>query len=310
VNHIKIGLLGFLTFITLNSYAVSNGFNCDSPQSSLEVSICQDDDLKRLNAVYNEFLFRLNKVDTQSSDEIEREVYVNLRKCNDDKSCLATTYKESIQSLKSVISKYESQQKPVEVEKPVLSSSQVTTEKSNNFDFSMFSKYTINDYSFFLNAYLLLVGILYVLTKMYSTKNFLTKTLFFIIGFPFVLIGWTVTLINIRSDRHRYLDENQSGGDYDDDSDDEPARKGSSDRKSSSGSSSSSSQKKEKIIIEYQGTGGGWFTIGSAPSDNSYQIAQSLKTYANGIARNPNFSGKIRARGADSGRVYDMNITK
>jgi hypothetical protein len=125
--------------------------------------------------------------------------------------------------------------------------------------------------------------------------------LFFVIGFPFVLIGWFVKLLNMRSGRD--FDNSHSDVDYDDA--DQPARNNNSNRNSNS---SSSTQNKEKIIIEYQGTGGGWFTIGSAPSDNSFQIAQSLKSYGNGIKNNPNFSGKIRARGADSGRVYDMNI--
>jgi uncharacterized protein len=213
VNYLKIGLLGFFTVITFNSY----GFSCDSPQSTLEISICQDDDLKRLNAVYNEYQFRVQKINMQSADDIGRELYVNLRKCNDDKNCLVDTYKESIQSLLSVISKNDSQQKPVGIEKPTVNSSQVVGNKSNTSWLDMFENYTLNDYSLLLNAYLFLVGILYLLTRMYSTKNFLTKTLFFIIGFPFVLIGWVVTLVNIRSDRHRYLDENQSGGEYSDD---------------------------------------------------------------------------------------------
>jgi hypothetical protein len=234
----------------------------------------------------------------QSADDIGRELYVNVRKCNDDKNCLVDTYKESIQSLLTVTSKNESQQKPVGIEKPVVSSNQVASEKSNTSWLDMFENYTVNDYSLLLNAYLLLVGLLYLLTRMYTTKNFITKTLFFIIGFPFVLIGWAVILINIRSDRHRYLDENQSDGDYDDVGDKPEKRQ----------NSSYTLKKKERIIIEYQGTGGGWFVVGSAPSDNGVQIAQALKHAANGISKNPNFAGKIRARGADSDRIYDMNI--
>lgn len=88
MNYFKIGLLGFFSVILFNSH----GFSCDSPQSTLEISICQDDDLKRLNAVYNEYQSRVQKINMQSADDIGRELYVNIRKCNDDKNCLVDTY--------------------------------------------------------------------------------------------------------------------------------------------------------------------------------------------------------------------------
>lgn len=307
MNCIKTGLLGFFVLIALNSYAGTNSFTCDAPQSSLEILICQDDELSRSNTTYNDIQILVSKISGQEANDIGRELYVELRKCGDEKNCLLDAYRQAINSLKVTIEKNRQNQKPSEMEKPVVTSYQVTTEKPNNMELNMFAKYTLNDYSLLLNAYLFLAGFLFLLTRIYSTKNFLTKTLFFIIGFPFVLIGWLVALVNIRSNSGRYLNENQSDNDYD--SDDEPVKKGSSFRKSSSRSSSSIEQQKEKIIIEYQGTGGGWFTIGGAPNDD-FQIAQALKHAAKGIAKNPNFSGKIRAKGADSGRVYDMNITK
>lgn len=298
MNYFKIGLLGFFTAISFNSH----GFSCDSPQSTLEISICQDDDLKRLNAVYNEYQSRVQKINMQSADDIGRELYVNVRKCNDDKNCLVDTYKESIQSLLTVTSKNESQQKPVGIEKPVVSSNQVASEKSNTSWLDMFENYTVNDYSLLLNAYLLLVGLLYLLTRMYTTKNFITKTLFFIIGFPFVLIGWAVTLINIRSDRHRYLDENQSDGDYDD-SDDVPKKKS----RFSSKNNTDDSDDKEGIQIQYQSTGGIWMDYNSISTNNSYQISQALKIASRAASNKPNSNGKVRAIGKKSGRLYDMS---
>jgi uncharacterized protein len=294
-SYIKIGILGFLSFFTINSYGVSNVITCDSPQSNLEIFICQDEDLSRLNSSYNNNLLMVEKFDIQVSSEVSKELNNELQKCN-DKNCLLNVYTVENNNLTSAIEKYSKDQKTIAVEK-----SGVNTNKNSSLSLDIFDKFTLNDFSLLLNAYLLVVGFLYLLTKILSTKNFLTKTLFFVIGFPFVLIGWFVKLLNMRSGRD--FDNSHSDVDYDDA--DQPARNNNSNRNSNS---SSSTQNKEKIIIEYQGTGGGWFTIGSAPSDNSFQIAQSLKSYGNGIKNNPNFSGKIRARGADSGRVYDMNI--
>jgi uncharacterized protein len=309
VNYLKIGLFGFITFITFNSY----GFSCDSPQSTLEISICQDDDLKRLNVVYNEYQFRVQKINMQSADDIGRELYVNLRKCNDDKNCLVDTYKESIQSLLSVTSKNESQQKSVGIEKPAIGLNQVTTEKSNTSWLDMFKNYTVNDYSLLLNAYLLLVGLLYLLTRMYSTKNFITKTLFFIIGFPFVLIGWAVTLVNIRSDRHRYLDENQSGGGSDDDGAEESSSSKKSfgygaNKSSSSGKSVSqnSNDSRETVEIQYQQTGGNWRTLQVVNNNLDQTIAHGMDSVENIISKQSGNTGRVRAKGKKTGTIYDI----
>ena len=310
MNYFKIGLLGFFTVISFNSH----GFSCDSPQSTLEISICQDDDLKRLNAVYNEYQFRVQKINMQTADGIGREIYVNLRKCNDDKNCLVDAYNESIQSLLSVTSKNETQQKPVEIEKPLVSSSQVVTKKSNTSWLGMFENYTVNDYSLLLNGYLLLVGLLYLLTRMYSTKNFLTKTLFFIIGFPFVLIGWAVTLINIRSDRHRYLDENHSGGDYDDGGAEEsPSSKksfGYGASKSSSPSGKTVSQNfndsRETVEIQYQQTGGNWRTLQVVNNNLDQTIAHGMDSVENIISKQSGSTGRVRAKGKKTGTIYDI----
>ena len=232
-HYIKIGILCFLSFFTLNSYGVSNGITCDTPQSNLEVFICQDDDLSRLNSSYNSNLLTVEKFDIQVSSDISKELNNELQKCK-DKNCLLNVYTNVNNTLTTAIDKYSKDQKNIVIDKSV-----VNTNQNSSLSLNIFDKFSLNDFSLLINAYLLVVGFLYLLTKIYSTKNFLTKTLFFVIGFPFVLIGWFVKLLNMRSDRN--FDQSHSDGDYDDD---QPVRKGNTNRSSSS---SSSTQNKEKI---------------------------------------------------------------
>jgi uncharacterized protein len=105
VNYIKIAFFGIFTFISLNSFGGANEFTCESPRSSLETLICQDDDLSRFNTLYNSNLFVASKIDPQQSNEISQQLYLELRKCNDEKNCLLNSYRQASLSLKSIYEK-------------------------------------------------------------------------------------------------------------------------------------------------------------------------------------------------------------
>ncbi len=59
--------------------------------------------------------------------------------------------------------------------------------------------------------------------------------------------------------------------------------------------------KKETIAIEFQQPSGNWSRINTGIANNDQQIAHALK---NAKRTRPN--ARIRAVGAESGRVYDM----
>jgi hypothetical protein len=173
---------------------------------------------------------------------------------------------------------------------------------------NIFDKFTLNDFSLLINVYLLIVGFLYLLTKIYSTKNFLTKTLFFVVGFPFVLIGWFVKLLNMRSGSHRYVDENQTSGDDDDESN--TSKKYFSFGKSSSTSNTTMSQTsndgRETVEIQYQQTGGNWRTLQVVNNNLDQTIAHGMNSVENIISKQSGNTGRVRAKGKKTGTIYDI----
>jgi uncharacterized protein len=85
-----------------HTYA-DNVFNCSNPTSNLEQLICSDPTLANLNGVNNDAYAKSISLDLQTSSDISKDLYFNLRKCNDEKQCLASAYVEAINSYKAVI---------------------------------------------------------------------------------------------------------------------------------------------------------------------------------------------------------------
>jgi len=134
-------LIIFLFYVLLSSFAYAdNLFECSNAASSLEQLICSDQNLANLNATNNEIYSKARQLDAQSSSEINRTLYFNLRKCNDDNQCLASSYKDAINSYKEVIDKNtkaveEKTEVPVMSQASPDSSSSTQTESSSNTSF-------------------------------------------------------------------------------------------------------------------------------------------------------------------------------
>ncbi len=94
----------FLLFIFLSGHTYAdNVFNCSNPTSNLEQLICSDPTLANLNGINNEAYAKSISLDLQTSSDISKDLYFNLRKCNDEKQCLASAYSEAINSYRAVI---------------------------------------------------------------------------------------------------------------------------------------------------------------------------------------------------------------
>ena len=78
--------------------------------------------------------------------------------------------------------------------------------------------------------------------------------------------------------------------------------KGSTSVKDSSGVAS----KNERIDIQFQEKGGNWKTISNLYSTNSQEINRSFVNAEKGIRNISNATGRLRAKGSISGKIYDM----
>ena len=87
-------------------------FDCTSATSNFEQLICSDQNLADLNAISNQLFLKSKQIDTKNSSDINRSLYFNLRKCNDEQECLNNAYQDAVRSYQALIA----QNTPIVVE--------------------------------------------------------------------------------------------------------------------------------------------------------------------------------------------------
>ena len=94
-----------LAVIFLNTAHADSLFDCSNTTSSLEKIICADQNLADLNAISNELFLKSKQLDSQNSGDINKSLYFNLRKCNDENDCLNKSYQDAISSYRDLITR-------------------------------------------------------------------------------------------------------------------------------------------------------------------------------------------------------------
>ena len=70
--------------------------------------------------------------------------------------------------------------------------------------------------------------------------------------------------------------------------------------------SSGSISKSERIDIQFQEKNGNWKTLSNLYSTNSQEINRSFINPEKSIRNMSNANGRLRAKGSNTGKVYDM----
>jgi uncharacterized protein YecT (DUF1311 family) len=85
--------------------AISASFNCQKANSNVEIMICTNPELSRLDEVLsNQYKYTLNSSPDKSLLKSEQKLWLNTQRknCNTDYNCLINAYKERIVSLADV----------------------------------------------------------------------------------------------------------------------------------------------------------------------------------------------------------------
>ena len=136
----KIILLLSISIISSVTYADST-FDCANTSSSLEIAICSNPDLKKLNEENNSLYKKLIDIKPDNARDISQTLYFDLRKCDDQSECLISAYKNSIQNYKQI----EVQSKPIIEEKISPKSSNAVPQKNDsNFNINKLIKFISN----------------------------------------------------------------------------------------------------------------------------------------------------------------------
>lgn len=192
----KYSLLIFGALISVNVLADST-FECSSPTSNLEQLICGDANLNQLNARSNDLYIKSKQFDSSASSEINKTLYFNSRKCNDDLTCISSGYQDAINAYQEIITK----NTPVIVEDKISSnnpiqSDQVAENKPIYSDVtSWFSSMSWGSYLLIIS---LIIFVIYFLPTIIAfNRNHRNRWVIFLINIVFgaTLIGWLIALI-------------------------------------------------------------------------------------------------------------------
>jgi hypothetical protein len=140
--------------------------------------------------------------------------------------------------------------------------------------------------------YLILFGFLYFAKSRPEVAIFVTKILYWSIGFPF-LLSWSLIKILFRKSKNNNIDTSVSSGSSNDENH----------------VNKMAHPEWETIDIEYQEKSGGWKRITSIEyRGNEQEISNGMKSGLNSVIHTGSgSSGRVRAKGRRTKTIYDIS---
>ena len=198
----------FLVFLLFSNISVADSFfDCSNTTSSLEKTICADRNLADLNAISNELFLKSKQLDSQNSSDINKSLYFNLRKCNDENDCLNKSYHDAISSYKDLITR----NIPVVIEEKINQTqtrdeTQLVESKNEDAREGFYTRVSTNisnwvdslSFGDWLIIILLILAFIYFLpTVIAFNRGHRSRWVIFIINVVFgcTFLGWIICLI-------------------------------------------------------------------------------------------------------------------